>query len=102
VRKCLHSYTQYVKIVGMSKHSKTGLTGSRKKARHQARNVEVVNVLDGLADCHRRLAALAGLLEACGEPMEARQVSNAGALVNEQVRRLGELIDTLDHMAPQL
>jgi 2-keto-4-pentenoate hydratase len=81
----------------MSKQSTSRLTASRKKRRRQsARTVKAIGALNGLADCHYKLAALAGLLEACGETMEAGQVSSAGSLVGEQVRRLEELMTTLD------
>ena len=39
--------------------------------------------------------ALVSLLESCGETMEAWQVSSAGTLVGEQVRRLEELMTGL-------
>jgi len=81
----------------MSKPSKSGLTASRKKARCKStRTVKAVSALNGLADCHYKLTALVGLLESCGETMEAGQVSGAGSLVGEQVRRLEELMNTLD------
>lgn len=73
------------------------LTATRKKARRPSgRTVNAVRAWNGLADCHYKLAALAGLLESCGEPMAAGQVSSAGSLVAEQVRRLEELMSALD------
>lgn len=82
----------------MSKQSKTGLTGSRKKARRRkaTRTVKVVEALDGLEACYHKLAALAGLMDACGEAMEAYQIRGLGILVTEEVHRLGELKDTLN------
>ncbi len=81
----------------MSKTSKAGLTGSRKKTRRKStRTVKAVEALNELADCHYKLAALAELLESCGEPMAAQQVRGAGSLVAEQVRRLEELAGTLN------
>ena len=72
----------------MSKTSSSRLTASRKKARRRrpVRTVKTVEALNGLA----------GLLEACGEPMEAGQVASAGTLIAEQVRRLEELMTALD------
>jgi len=73
------------------------LTASKKGRRRKAgRTVKVVDALNGLADCHYKLAVLAALLESCGETMEAGQVSGAGSLVAEQVRRLEELMSALD------
>jgi hypothetical protein len=80
----------------MSKQSKTGLTGSRKKARRRKRTVKVVDALDGLEACYHKLAALAGLMDACGEAMEAYQVRGLGILVTEEVHHLGELKTTLN------
>ena len=81
----------------MSKQSTSRLTASRKKRRRQSGwTVKAVEALNGLAECHYKLAALAGLLEACGEPLEPGQVSSAGSLVAEQTRRLEELMSALD------
>jgi alpha-beta hydrolase superfamily lysophospholipase len=81
----------------MSKLFKSGLTGSRKKARRRpARTAKTVEALNGLADCHYKLAALAALLEACGETMAAGEARGAGSLIAGQVRRLEELTTTLD------
>ena len=52
--------------------------------------------LRDLADVHYKLSALAGLLQACGSPMEAEQVAGAGVLVAEQSRRLGEMMNRHD------
>jgi hypothetical protein len=80
-----------------SHSSKTNLTASKKKRRRTTRRtVKAIEALNGLADCHEKLAALAGLMEACGEMMEAGQVNITGTLIAEQVRRLDELKDTLD------
>jgi hypothetical protein len=79
------------------KTSKSGLTASRKKARRRpTRTVKATQALNELADCHYKLAALAALLEACGETMAAGEARGAGSLVAEQVRRLEELTITLD------
>jgi hypothetical protein len=53
--------------------------------------------LDELADCHHRLAILAGLLESCNERelLEPSLAKGAGELLAEQVRRLDELVHTL-------
>jgi hypothetical protein len=80
---------------------KSRLTGSRNKRRDAAARA-AVQCVDGLGDCYERLAALTGLLEACGEPMEAAQVKSAGSLMAEQVRRLAELTDTLDNTLRRL
>ena len=82
----------------MQTHSKKGrLTGSRKKARRRpARTVKAVEALNELADCHYKLAALAALLEACGETLAAGEVASAGTLIAEQVRRLEEMMTALD------
>jgi hypothetical protein len=80
----------------MSKHSSSNLTASRKKRRRQSgRTVKTVEALNELWDCHYRLMALVSLLESCGETLEAWQVSSAGTLVGEQVRRLEELLNTI-------
>jgi len=80
----------------MSKTSSSRLTPSRKKRRHTLTTVEQVRCVDGLDDCHIRLAALAGLMDACNEPMEAYQVRGLGILLTDEVHRLGELRDVLD------
>ena len=81
----------------MSKTSSSRLTASRKKRRRPSgRTNKAVEALNGLAECHGKLAALAGLLEACGEPLEEGQVRGAGALVAGQTRRLEELTNTLE------
>jgi hypothetical protein len=81
----------------MSKTLSSRLTPSRKKRRRQSgRTVKAVSALNELWDCHYRLMALVSLLESCGETMEAWQVSSAGTLVGEQVRRLEELMTTLE------
>jgi hypothetical protein len=78
----------------MSKHSTSRLTASWKKRRSRPA-AKAVEALDELADCHYKLMALVSLLESCGETMEAWQVSSAGSLVGEQVRRLEELMNTI-------
>jgi hypothetical protein len=87
-------------VLKSKKSSTSRLTASRKKrvrpARKASRLVRALDALSELADCHYRLAALAGLLEACGEPMEAGQVASAGTLMAEQVRRLEEMMRRLD------
>ncbi len=73
------------------------LTTSKKKRRRTTeRTLKQVRCVDGLADCHIRLAALAGLMDACGEALEPYQVRGLGILLSEEVYRLGELKDTLD------
>jgi hypothetical protein len=52
--------------------------------------------LSDLADIHYKLAALASLMEACGQTMEGEQVASVGALIAEQVRRLERLMSRLD------
>jgi hypothetical protein len=80
----------------MSKHSSSNLTASKKKRRRQSgRTTKAVEALNELWDCHYRLMALVSLLESCGETLEAWQVSSAGTLVGEQVRRLEELMNTI-------
>jgi hypothetical protein len=79
----------------MSKPLSSRLTASKKRRRKAVRPAKVVQALNELADCHYKLMALVGLLESCGETMEAWQVSSAGSLVGEQVRRLEELMNTL-------
>ncbi len=83
----------------MSKTSSSVLTPSRKKRPRRLNAAKHVRCVDGLADCHIRLAALAGLMDACGEAMEAYQVRGLGLLVSEEVYRLGELRDTLKQEA---
>jgi hypothetical protein len=79
------------------KTRKTNLTASKKKRRGQStRTAKTAEALSELADCHYRLMALVSLLESCGETLEAWQVSSAGSLVGEQVRRLEELMNTID------
>ncbi len=80
----------------MSKHSTSRLTASRKKRRSRPTlTAKAAEALSELADCHYKLMALVSLLESCGETMEAWQVSSAGSLVGEQVRRLEELMNTI-------
>jgi hypothetical protein len=79
------------------KTRKTNLTASKKKQQSQStRTAKTAEALSELADCHYRLMALVSLLESCGETLEAWQVSSAGSLVGEQVRRLEELMNTID------
>jgi len=81
----------------MSKSSGTNLTASKKGRRQAVRPAKKeVSAWGELWDCHYRLMALVSLLESCGETMEAWQVSSAGTLVGEQVRRLEELMTTLE------
>ena len=80
-----------------SHSSKTNLTASKKKQRRKAvRPAKAVAVWGELWDCHYRLMALVSLLESCGEPMEAWQVSSAGTLAGEQVRRMEKLMNQLN------
>jgi hypothetical protein len=54
--------------------------------------MERVECLDVLADCHYKLAALAALMVACSEAIEAGQVRGLGVLVTDEVCRLEELL----------
>jgi hypothetical protein len=83
----------------VQRHKKTlksNLTASRKKRRSRpALTAKAAEALSELGDCHYKLMALVSLLESCGETLEAWQVSSAGSLVGEQVRRLEELMNTI-------
>lgn len=54
-----------------------------------------VECVDRLAECCQRLAALAALMDACSEPVEACQVRGIGILMTDEVFRLEELKNQL-------
>lgn len=107
VRKCLHSYTQYVKIAGMSKTSKAGLTGSAKKAgaRRRTRRTESkpnpIAILDALAERRERVETVARLLEACDDPalLTADLAARAGCFMEAELAKVGELLAELGKAA---
>jgi hypothetical protein len=78
------------------KSFKSGLTASKKKQRRKAvRPAKAAAVWSELWDCHYRLMAVVSLLESCGDPLEGWQVSSAGTLGGEQVRRMEKLMNQL-------
>jgi hypothetical protein len=80
----------------MSKSSGTNLTASKKGRRQAVRPAKKeVSAWGELWDCHYRLMALVSLLESCGEPLEGWQVSSAGTLAGEQLRRMEKLMNEL-------
>jgi hypothetical protein len=78
----------------------TNLTPSRKKrARSRRRNAAALAAVeweDGLARCHARLSALAGLMVTCGEAMEASHVREIGTIITEEMCCLEKLKGTLE------
>ena len=76
-----------------SKIRKSGLTPSRKTRRRSAARRAGpgrMDCLDALAAHHAHIAALAGLLEACGdtsqgEPLERKLVGDTGNLILREV-----------------
>jgi hypothetical protein len=82
----------------MSKTSKAGLTGSRKKTRG---GVHPVDCLDGLRDCLATAAMLAGLLEAGGKHPHAEMlppeiVSRAGTVLLAEMEQAEYWLDKLE------
>jgi len=84
----------------MSKSFKSRLTGSRKKRVDRSRSrlrpsgkpsLDVLNALDERCE---RIATLAGLLYACTDPgsMDARLAARAGYFIEEEMRRVKELL----------
>jgi hypothetical protein len=78
----------------------TNLTPSRKKrARSRRRNAAALAAVeweDGLARCHARLSALAGLMATCSEAMEASHIREIGMIITEEMCGLEKLKDTLE------
>ena len=72
------------------------MTASKKGRRQAVRPAKKeVSAWGELWDCHYRLMALVSLLESCGEPLEGWQVSSAGTLAGEQLRRMEKLMNEL-------
>jgi hypothetical protein len=68
---------------------------SKKRSHTAKRPAKAAAVWGELWDCHYRLMAVVNLLESCGEPLEGWQVSSAGTLAGEQVRRMEKLMNQL-------
>jgi len=75
----------------MSKTSKTGLTGSRKKAQREL-VADDVDWRDAMHEHCRRLNTLVELLEACGHPLEPEAVESIGGSVRQELEGMKALL----------
>jgi hypothetical protein len=86
------------------KTSKTGLTASRKKPSVRRLTIKQVECVDGLRDCLATIGALAGLLEAAGQHLDAEflepgMVSHTGKLMVAEVVKAHAWLDKLEEAA---
>jgi hypothetical protein len=101
--KCLHRLTYYVKLTGMSKPSRSNLTGSRKTRRRPSRKsrrptrAERLTALDAIEERFERIELLAGLMEACGDPnaLDWRLAARAGYVIERELSEVKELVEAL-------
>ena len=87
------------------------MTGSRRKRVRPARaprqtqskrKAAWIDALDAIDERCRRIETLAGLLNACGEPgvMDARLAARAGSFIEDDLRRVKELLAALGRGTP--
>jgi hypothetical protein len=86
------------------KTRKNGLTGSRKKRVLPSRKPDLLDRLDALNQCCYNLAALGGLMQACGEhpwdePLNREMIGDTGSLILREVRQVQALLDGLGKAA---
>jgi len=74
----------------MSKHSTSRLTPSRRTRRRPA--LPSVGWLDAMDDHCFRLDMMAGLLQACGQPLEPSLLEQVGVWVGQEVAALQTLL----------
>ncbi len=93
------------KLAGMSKHSKSRLTGSRRKRVRPSRpqraprrnKPDWLDAFDAMTEPCARIETLAGLLYACGDPMamDARLASRAAYFIEKEMGQVKKLLAEL-------
>jgi hypothetical protein len=80
--------------------SKKHLTPSRKSRPHTSRpslrrfKANWLDTLDAVNERCLTITTLAGLLEACGEPLEPKLMARTGLLVGREARQIRTLLET--------